>query len=161
MFSLSPLSLSFPLFLPCLSLSLSFSPVSLSLPPLSLYLSYSLSRSCLYFYLSLSHPEALCLFLSSIFSLSPTPVVSLSFSHSCLPFYFSLTPVSPSPSLSLSLSLSPLSLSLFYPCLSSYLSLSHCLSFSVVLSLYRARLHYRATIRGCKSNLPCYNPVVL
>ena len=78
----------------------SFSPVTPSLfppslsPTLSLYLSLSLSRSC-----------------PSIF-LSPIPVVSLSYSHSCLPVYLSLTPVSPSPS--------PW-LSLFHPCLSSYL----------------------------------------
>ena len=104
----------------------SLSPLSLSLSPAPVYLSFS--HPCLSF--SLFSPAHVSL---SIF-LSPIHVVFLSYSHSYLPVYLSLTPVSSSPSLWLSLSLS-----LFHPCLSSYLPLSHHVSlflwFSLSLSL--------------------------
>ena len=114
---------------PCHSFSfspvfLSPTPVSLpiSLPLLSLFLSFSLaslslslsfSRSCLSFYFSLSHPCRLPLLL-----------------HSCLLFIF-LSPLS---------LLLPLCgcLSFFYPCLFSYLSLSHHASLFLWFSLARA-----------------------
>ena len=100
----------------CLSLSLSPTPVSLPI---------SYSRSCLSFYLSLSHPCRLPLLL---------PLMSpfLSFSHPCLSF-------------SGCISLPPLSLLVSFslpPCLSSSVVLSlslsrSCLSFSLpLLSLF-------------------------
>ena len=110
------LSLSFSLFLShSLSLSLLFLSIYISFFPVSL----SLFQPCislppLSLFLSFSIPP-----LSSP-SPSPTHVSLLSFSHQCLSF-----------SLSVAGSLSPS----LYPCLSSYLSISHHASISVVLTL--------------------------
>ena len=148
--SLQFLSLSLFLSLPhlsrSLSLSLSFSPipVSLFLPPLSFFL--SLSNPGLSPFLSPTH--GLLLSVSLPPCLSFYLFLSLFISHYCLSFFFlSSIPVFVSlylwftlcGFLFLFLSRSCLSfylfsLSLYHPCLSSYLSLSHPESLFIFLS---------------------------
>ena len=137
-------SLSFSLYHICLALSLSFSPipVSLFLPPLSFFL--SLSNPGLSPFLSPTHglllsvslPPCLCfyLFLSlfiSHYCLSSFSIPSLSLFFSICgslsaAFYFSFSPAP--------VSLFIFFLSLYHPCLSSYLSLSHPESLFIFLS---------------------------
>ena len=137
-------SLSFSLYHICLALSFSPIPVSLFLPPLSFFL--SLSNPGLSPFLSPTH--GLLLSVSLPPCLSFYLFLSLFISNYCLSFFFlSTIPVSLSlylwftlwGFLFLFLSRSCLSfylfsLSLYHPCLSSYLSLSHPESLFIFLS---------------------------
>ena len=143
-------------------LSFSHPCLSLSLPPL---VSLSFSLSYLFFFLSFSLRDSLCIFLPHLFlslsslslffsrpylsiSLEPRPLslpFSLSLSRSCLSLYHHVSrPIFLSPTLSLFLSFS-----LSHPCLSpflSLLSLSHTPVSSLSLSLSHSSLSFSLSL---------------